>query len=149
MNINYYTHLFTNNNTIACGDFNAHNIMRLSNDTDQPGHFIETLINNLNLTLLNDDTPTFIDLHHNSSILDLAMVTASINLHCHFTVSPHRCDSYYHIVHIRVGTNHHNALFVNPLSKSVEAKLPHRHDLKQANWSNFVIECNKLFQIKY
>ena len=73
----------------------------------------------------------------------IALDTASIKLHCYFTLSPHRCGSDHHIVHIHVGKNHHNALFINPFTKSDGAKLPHRYDLKQANWSNFMIQCKQ------
>lgn len=61
---------------IILGDFNAHNIIWGSNTTDQRGKTIETILLNENLILLNDLSPTHINLANgNFSNIDLSLCT--------------------------------------------------------------------------
>jgi len=65
---------------IIVGDFNAHNILWGSNSTDYRGQLIEKLITSQNLILLNDTSPTHINLANGKfSNIDLSLSTPSIS----------------------------------------------------------------------
>jgi Endonuclease-reverse transcriptase len=57
------------NNVILLGDLNAHSTIWHSNHDDNSGEIIIGLINNRDLVLLNDDSPTYVPLHHTFLII--------------------------------------------------------------------------------
>ncbi|KAE9530686.1 hypothetical protein AGLY_011148 [Aphis glycines] len=64
---------------ILLGDFNAHSPLWGSIKTDPRGKEIETLLENYNIALLNDSTPTHINIANgNFSCIDLTLCSASL-----------------------------------------------------------------------
>ena len=63
------------------GDFNAHSALWGNQVTDQKGKLIEDLLNNHNLSLLNDKSPTYLHLGTGSKTsIDLSIASANIYL---------------------------------------------------------------------
>ena len=66
-------------NTIICGDFNSHNILWGSENTDKNGRLVEEFLLERNLVLLNDGEGTRIDPHSGKrSCLDLTLISPNL-----------------------------------------------------------------------
>ena len=83
-------------NVILLGDLNAQHQSWFSNKTNQSGSIIKDLINNLDLCLINDSSPTYVPIHKPlySAIIDLVVATEkATNLITNFeTVDTLRSD---------------------------------------------------------
>lgn len=75
------SHIFNlSTNVLLLGDLNAHNTLWNSSHNCKSGSALEKLFKELNLTLLNDNTPTYQPLHnpYYTALLDLAIASQSL-----------------------------------------------------------------------
>lgn len=63
---------------IICGDFNAHSVLWGSEHSDARGRLLEKFIEDRNLVILNDGSPTFFRGHRYSSCLDITICSATV-----------------------------------------------------------------------
>lgn len=63
---------------IICGDFNAHSVLWGSEHSDARGRLLEKFIEDRNLIILNDGSPTFFRGHRYSSCLDITICSATV-----------------------------------------------------------------------
>jgi hypothetical protein len=75
--------IFSNVNTIAAGDLNAHNALWESPKTDKYGLSLETVLEKLKLSVHHTSTPTYAPLHRldYASTLDLVITNDSSDVH--------------------------------------------------------------------
>ena len=111
---------------ILVGDFNSHNIIWGSNSTNSRGKTLEKLIQNEDLVLLNDSTPTHINFGNgNFSCIDLSLSSPSIAQRLEWEVLPeiHSSDH----IPIKIIISH----------RQVNNKHPNKHrwNLKNPNWN--------------
>ena len=112
-------------------DFNAHNPI-WGSDTDhisQKGKILEDFLTKTNLCILNDGSPTHIDIRSGKeSSIDLTLCSPNIAADLQWSTirDPHQSDHY--PISIKQNT-------------PVIEPLPPRFIFKKANWENFKIEC--------
>ena len=146
-NIAQLHHLINRNNkTIVCGDFNAHNAMWYSQYNDNVGTQLEQLIDDCNLYMLNDATPTRYGTNGNASVIDLVFVSQQINTRAHLTVLPYNCGSDHRILHITVNSTtrrrpQHNNNNINNLRN----KPLRKYNMKSVDWQRFKNDCSNNF----
>ena len=110
---------------LVLGDFNAHNTRWGETFTDRKGRMIESLIDNNNLSLLNDGSHTFYNVaHNNSSAIDLSLCTPDIFLDYFWSVNNNLYGSDHWPIHLKSATN-------SPESSSPKWKT------EDANWSKY------------
>ena len=115
---------------ILLGDFNSHNIIWGSKNTNQKGRTLENIINKNNLCLLNTESPTHLDPSSATySIIDLTLCDPSIYLDFSWRVYEDTC-----------GSDHFPIV--------IESAFPQEEDLPQwslrrANWVEFRSLCVK------
>ncbi len=84
----------TSNKMMMCDDFNAHNSIRGSRNTDKNGEVIEEFMEENSLVCLNDGNPTRIDIIRGAmSCLDITRVSASSAGKCIWSVSKENIGS--------------------------------------------------------
>ena len=75
---------------ILMGDFNAKHTLWGGSVCDRWGYLIETLLDDNDLILMNDGSPTRYDVYHNStSAIDLSICSPSVCLDFHWSVTQH------------------------------------------------------------
>ena len=98
-----------NKNIIILGDFNSHNPIWGSCKTDNNGTLLQDFMENNDLVLLNDGSPTRYDVARNIySAIDLSIVTSSIANKCHWQVLPDKFDSDHFLISIELVVNNNN-----------------------------------------
>ena len=115
---------------IILGDLNAHNSLWGSTLTNNKGRLIERLLTEHDISLLNDDSPTYYNLHNNStSIIDLGLCSSNALLDFSWEVSRdlHGSDHF----PIFLGINEPNEVESIP-----------RWNLNKAKWSVYREECS-------
>ncbi len=100
---NKYCQLITNNNTILCGDFNARISSLLADVNNTNGTIMERIVDDCDLHIINDLTPTRYGVGGSVSIIDLAIVTSSMVTNSACRIIPFDCGSDHRILHITVG----------------------------------------------
>ena len=127
---------------LIVGDLNAHNPIWGSRKTDSRGKIIETFLQDENLYLLNNGSPT----HFNSSnatesCIDLTIASASIAEHLEWETSDHLFDSDHFPIIIKTDFNYKSST----LNSEVRSML----NYKKANWELFHEEVtNRLSQLR-
>ena len=122
--------------TIVVGDFNAHH-WSWSHTTDSRGRGVFDAINRNNFVLLNDSTPTRLNLSLNAvnrgAILDLSIASDDIAWKCKTTVSDQLIGSDHYVVFTTL-----NERFVHTNRK------PPKWSLKKADWPGYSnrVDCN-------
>ncbi|KAE9528623.1 hypothetical protein AGLY_012198 [Aphis glycines] len=111
---------------IIVGDFNSHNIIWGSNNTNPRGKTIEKLIQNEDLILLNDTTPTHINLGNgNFSCIDLSLSSPSIAQRLEWEVLPEIYSSDHIPIKVKISPRQTNNKYSNK----------QRWNLKNPNWN--------------
>lgn len=113
---------------IIFGDFNAHSSLWGSVKTDSRGKEIEKLLENDNIALLNDASPTHINISNgNLSCIDLTLCPPSLAHRLDWKVLPHLLSS----DHIPIKIN-----FIPRKGNTNKNKIK-RWNLKKPNWPSF------------
>ena len=117
---------------ILMGDFNAHNPIWGSHNTNQRGKLIERLLEERNICIFNDGTPTFYSSTYLSpSYLDLTMADSTL-----FT------DFTWSVLENNYGSDH------QPILLTTNSKIPTQQPLtwnfKRADWNTFKLECDRI-----
>lgn len=111
---------------ILVGDFNSHNIVWGSNITNSRGKTVEKLIQNENLVLLNDSTPTHINFGNgNFSCIDLSLSSPSIAQRLDWEVLSEIYSSDHIPIKIKISHRQTNNKYPNK----------RRWNLKNPNWN--------------
>ena len=124
-----------NSPIILCGDFNAHHsLWEHSRNVNTRGRKLHKIINNYQLTCLNNGKPTFPARysHHQDTTPDISFISSSLVLRTNWDVHPDPFFSDHCPVKIELfaATNQHST---QP-----------RWNLRKANWENFTGEMEKL-----
>ena len=111
---------------ILLGDFNAHNPLWGGNRMDSKGEMIEKIMIDNNLSLFNDGSKTFHNMHSNySSALDLSMCTPNLFLdYCWYV------DEYLH------GSDHY-PIYLKYIMNTPSRELP-KWKPEDADWNKFM-----------
>jgi len=115
-------------NFILVGDFNSHNIIWGSYSSNLRGKLIEKLILNEDLVLLNDSTPTHINIGNSKfSNIDLSLSTPSIAQRLEWEVLP------------EIYSSDHIPIKIKILPRQVNNKYSNkqRWNLKNPNWNSY------------
>ena len=144
MNLESLNELLTDcpKNIIICGDFNAHNKLWGSVNTDSNGRVMEEFIQHNDLVLLNDGSPTRLDPHTGKfSALDLTMVSKGLASYANWQVTE---DSF--------GSDHSVISFnfqLGPVVKNIyhQNKHPVKLSFKDANWELYRKEITKQLSV--
>ena len=114
---------------IVMGDFNGHSPLWGSTDTNSRGKIIESVINDLDLCILNDGSPTFThNTYGTSSHLDLTLCDPSAPL-----------DFEWHVHEDMCGSDHHPTILTALVEEQEESA--GRWSLKKADWPYFSELC--------
>ena len=116
------------------GDFNAHNPLWDPNTTEnQKGKIIEDLLSKSNICILNNTSPTHLDIRTGkTSIIDLTLCSPDLVPNSQFSTIKDLHHSDHYPIYIKPDI---------PLAQS----LPERFNFKKADWKGFSTECqNKL-----
>ena len=120
---------------VVVGDLNAHSMLWNSTRTNSKGLLVERLLEDHDISLLNDDQPTYFSVQNNStSVIDLGI--CSSNIFTDFTWDP--SDNLH-------GSDH----FPIILKCSEPSRTPSipRWNLKKADWSLYKLESGKIGHI--
>ena len=114
---------------IFCGDFNSHNPLWGSKNINRNGKNVEHFILNNNLYLLNDGSPTRIDLGNGAlSCLDLTLSTPSLASKCSWAVCNTTLGSDHFLIEIKIQISPPNTPITTP-STTISQLAIHK-----ANW---------------
>lgn len=120
------------NQFILTGDFNAHNSLWGSNKNDINGKTIEQFLDNHDLVLLNDGSPTRLDPHTGQgSCLDLTIVSSQIAHKMHWSVTNHNFGSDHFVILCTLNLQHNTPQNV---SNTNEEK---KWSFRNVNWNTF------------
>lgn len=115
---------------ILLGDFNSHNPIWGSNETNQKGEIMEKLINNNNLCIFNNQTPTYIcPTSGKNSAIDLTLCDPSTLMDFSWSTYNDTC-----------GSDHFPIILENlkvPLEEETK-----KWKLKKANWEEYKKLCS-------
>ena len=128
------------NKVVWCGDFNAHNTLWGSTNTDSNGLIVEDMLDWGGLVCINDGGYTRVDLSQGKySILDLTLVSECLARKCDWKV----------LNHSTVGSDHFpiNSTIGLDVAQIVTERMP-RWKFKSANWDKFKEVCsNRMSEI--
>jgi len=135
INTTAYKTLFSHSNLIAVGDANSHNTLWGSNETDATGQEFETILDELNLSILNDGQGTFIkQIAHGGgmSAIDITIASPQLALRCNWEV-----------YHSAMGSDHYPILthLDQPVDQHDLAQ--ERFNCKKADWASFKDACSQ------
>ena len=87
---------------LLLGDFNAHNPLWGGNTLDVKGRIVEDIVDNHNITLMNNGAMTYHNIYTNSySAIDLSICSSSINIDYVWSVDEYPNGSDHFPIHIR------------------------------------------------
>ena len=119
---------------VIMGDLNGHSPLWGSNDTNAKGRIIESVIEQSDLCILNDGSPTFIHSNYGTSThLDLTLCDPSLLLDFEWHVHGDLCGS------------DHFPTVITPVIDREEEETTGRWNLKKADWSRFKVLCDSKF----
>ena len=120
---------------LILGDLNAHNPLWHSNYINQKGQIIERLINENHISILNDESPTYYNIHHNTtSIIGLGLCSSNTLLDFKWSVSSNLHDS------------DHYPIFID-LTTPLRLPLLPKWNLDKADWPKFYKKTSKIEDI--
>ena len=91
---------------LLLGDFNAHNPLWGGNTLDEKGRIFEDIIDNHNITLLNNGAMTYHNIYSNTySAIDLSICSSNLHVDYEWSVNEHPNGSDHFPIHIRSITN--------------------------------------------
>ena len=115
---------------LLLGDFNGHNIMWGSSDTNSRGKVVEDFIGRHDLCLFNNKEPTYLHPATGSfTCIDLSICHPTLYLDYDRKVGDDLCGS------------DHFPIFLQNIGSSVDQHVP-RWKFKKANWEMFNFKCN-------
>ena len=115
---------------LLLGDFNGHNIMWGSSDTNSRGKVVEDFIGRHDLCLFNNKEPTYLHPATGSfTCIDLSICHPTLYLDYDWKVGDDLCGS------------DHFPIFLQNIGSSVDQHVP-RWKFKKANWEMFNFQCN-------
>ncbi|MGL4677181.1 MAG: reverse transcriptase domain-containing protein, partial [Brevinema sp.] len=110
---------------LLLGDFNAHNPMWGDQGLDTKGSIMEKIIDHDNISLLNDGTPTYHNIYHNSySAIDMSICSSSILM-----------DYTWQVQQDLNGSDHYPIILRD--LKNTPSISNRKWNLKKANWNEF------------
>ena len=117
---------------LVCGDFNSHNILWGSKDTDRNGNIIEDLIDEFDMVILNDGQGTCINPSTGKmSPLDLTLISS---------IEAARCD--WEVHDDNLGSDHFPVITNLQCERgSVDSLGPASWNFSKANWGQFSDRC--------
>lgn len=118
------------NPLLLVGDMNAHNPLWGDRTLDDRGRFLERLIGQHNLVLLNDGSPTYHHLPTNTNtMIDLSLCSASI------------ASRFYWWTDGDVRTSDHYPIYLLSTSTPPVTPWNKRWNIKRADWASFTAHC--------
>ena len=125
--------LFSVENAIVLGDFNAKSRLWGNIKSDQRGRVIENCLDSTELVLLNTGTPTHLSVHGHTSI-DLAFCSPSLSLKAQWEVTDTTCGSDHYVLSIKFDLE----------IPTYDCHIP-RWIFRKADWQKFARKCDDLF----
>jgi ribonuclease HI len=123
------------NNTILLGDLNAKHHIWGSSCTNQRGTQLSNFVDDHNMIILNDGSPTHISYSYNTSeVLDITAITPDLHEHAEWSVLPD------------IGSDHKPILISVSRQSQAKSKRPKYWNFKKANWSKYEEELNRNLQ---
>lgn len=118
---------------IWCGDFNAHNSLWGSKQTDLNGEAVEEMMNDRMLVCLNNGYGTRINIYKNeTSCIDLTLVDRKIASRCEWEIDQSTS----------MGSDHFPITCAVDIEFKIEQSyVPQRWNFKKADWEKFVERC--------
>lgn len=125
------SHFFKNNcqRTIILVDFNAHSTLWGSPTTTSRGLLIENLINDSNMTLLNDGNPTHFSTRSTFTHVDLSFTSADLTPFSSWNIDTQLNGSDHFPIHIRIEQPNFAA--------TNTANIQTRYNIDKADWKKF------------
>ena len=120
-----YKHFFIDN-SIICGDFNAHNPLWGSQYMDKRGQIMESLITDSNHVILNTGQGTYIVSKDKTSCIDLTMVSNSLASQSDWVVGDDE-----------LGSDHYPITITLNSIPSRESPFPTFHGTNNVDWTEF------------
>ena len=115
---------------LICGDFNSHNSIWGSSNTDHNGLEVEKFVDNNNLNFLNDGSATRLDpVHDTLSCIDLTISTQNLGLRCNWSVSNFNFNSDHFLIEIWMKIGNHPQKEPRQVQKN--------WSLRKANWDRY------------
>ena len=125
---------YVNDRTVICGDFNGHNTLWGSKNTDTNGRNIENFIHKHNLICLNNGEGTRINVSHGTmSCIDISLTSCSLGAKCNWSVIQDTWGS----DHYPILTEFNEKCYYTPFKSSA------KWSIKKGNWENFQIACEE------
>ena len=122
---------------LLLGDFNAHSILWGCQNSNRLGNVIESIIENYDLCLLNDDSHTYLHPASGStSAIDLTLCSPNIFMDFHWMVHNDQCGS------------DHFPIFIDIVKPMPEERIS-RWQLQKANWGDFMKQCTQNINNKH
>ena len=110
---------------LLMGDFNAKHTLWGSNVCDRWGNIIEELVDNNDLVIMNDGSPTRYDQYHNtSSAIDISLCSSDIRLDYEWSVDGHLYGSDHWPIHLKYVQN-------------IPYPCPPKWKIKEARWKEY------------
>ena len=110
---------------LQLGDFNAHNPLWGGDVLDSEGKIIEDIINSNPLTLYNDGSKTFHNIHSNQlSAIDLSLCSASLHLDFVWSVDEYLNGSDHFPIHLQYAIN-------------IPSECPPKWKVREADWDKY------------
>jgi len=120
---------------IILGDFNSHNALWGSNQTNARGKLIENFIDKHNLTVLNTKQPT--RLHHTgtTSNIDLTLTNPQVAL-----------NTTWEVANDNLGSDHYPIIINTKHKHTEDTDTQLKFNFKKANWNLFQTNCKRDLQ---
>ena len=110
---------------LLLGDFNAHNPLWGGNVLDSEGKLIEELLDNNPISLYNDGSMTYHNIHNNTtSAIDLSICSSSILLDFIWSVNEYLCGSDHFPIHLKY-------------IKNTPTECPPKWKTREADWQKY------------
>ena len=120
---------------LVVGDLNAHNTLWGCSRTNNKGQIIEKLLNENSICILNDDKPTYYNLHNNAtSIIDLGLCSSNV-----------LTDFKWEVLRDLHGSDHFPIII--KLNEPKQVPTIPRWNIDKANWISYREECSKIQEI--
>ena len=132
INIDDYKELFSRPNSIMVGDLNAYSQLWGATKTDNRGTLLDGLIEDLNLSVLNNGQGTHIKPDGSLSPIDLSITSTNLSIKCSWKVNP---DS--------LGSDHRPIIIGIDEPAVCENGAQIKYCFKKADWDRFKNYCKE------
>jgi len=131
-----YNRLTRSQNIVFLGDLNAHSTLFGGAKTDQSGKALEEIIDDNNLSVLNDKSGTYIKQNGELSAIDITITNPQLSAKCNWSVHSDSLGSDHYPV---ITTINEPPIINNPENGSTI------YNYRKADWTGFKNECKKTF----